>query len=519
MSVTAELELTVEISLDGSGDYDGPHDDVTMAVAVAPGITLDEGREGARSLLPPKVPSLGYELHNESGQYSLENPGGIAYQLLLPGRPTRVTAYQGQTRDYDSDVEYDADVFYDGGLGPYTIASGAIDDISQTTDLGHQRVSLANLGTLGVLLHQNVTVAVQASIRTDQAIELLLDEAGWPAGLRDISVGDTTLAYWWCDERRPWDAILELLASEGPCQFYQDRDGIVHFENRNYRAITTRAMDSQASFADVDDGGLWFTGLSYDPGFKSLYNRATYSTRRRALAGSPSVIWSYGTTLSLSANQSITLIVKPTAPFQSAITPASGTDYTVSAGSLSSVTLSATSGLVAFLTLTAGAGGATATGLQLRAQPLTVVSETVVQNSIDTSDSIAKYSPIPGANVPRTLSVQGWPEIEPIGAQAVCDAWVSRYQEQHPQVSILVRNADAEHLVQILERQVSDRITLTEANTGLSADVWVETKQTRISGAGGRTIECVLGCELTSVLTGAIWDVSEWSDPAAVWGI
>jgi hypothetical protein len=523
MTLPSTIDVTVEVSLDGSGAYTGAHDDVTAAVAVDPGIEYDEGREGARALNPPKVPSLGYELHNESGAYSPENAGGVAYQLLIPGRPTRVTATHGVEGDYDEAADYDEPLYYDGRASR-VIASGGVDDIGQTTDFGHQRVRLDSMGTMGILVHQAVTVAVQANVRTDQAIALLLDAAGWPAGLRALSVGDTTLAYWWCDERPPWEAILELLASEGPCQLYQDADGIIHFENRNYRTITPRSTTSQASFADVDTGGLWFVGLSYDPGFKNIYNRATYVTRRRAL-GSLGKVWEYGATLTLTANESVTLIIRPSDanPFQDAVTPVAATDYTVSAGSLSSVTLSASSGLVAFLTLVAGASGATvngvtSTGIQLRAKPLTVVSETVVQNGVDASASIAKYSPIPGGNVPRTLAVQGWPEIEPVGAQAVCNAWVNRYKEQHPQVSIAIRNADGDHVQQILERQVSDRITLTDANTGLAAAVWIETKQTTISGAGGRRIACVLGCELVDVLTGAIWDVSLWDNAAAVWG-
>lgn len=524
MTVPSTLELTVEISLDGSGDYTGPHDDVTASVAVDPGIEIDEGREGARSLMPPKVPSLDYSLHNKDGQYSQENPGGVAYQLLIPGRPTRVRALHGERRFYRSHTAYRAHVPY-RGRAPYTLASGGIDDIGQTTEFGRQRVRLDSMGTMGILTGQSVTVAVQANIRTDQAIGLLLDAAGWPSDLRDLSVGDTSLTYWWCDERTPWAAILDLLSAEGPCQLYQDAEGVIHFENRNYRTITARSTTSQASFFDHDTGGLWLAGLSYDPGFKNIYNRATYSTRRRSL-GSLAKVWEYGATLTLTANQSVTLIIRPTDgnPFQNAVTPAGGTDYTVSAGSLASVTLSATSGLVAFLTFTAGASGATvdgvtSTGPQLRARPLAVTSETVVQNSVDASASIAKYSPIPGANIPRTLSVQGWPEIDPANAQAVCNAWVNRYKDQHPQISIALRNADGDHVRQILERQVSDRITLTEANTGLEADVWVEAKQVRISGAHGRRIECILGCEMVDTLSGAVWDVSEWDDPAATWGV
>lgn len=524
MTMPATLDVTVEVSLDGSGDYTGDHDDVTSVVAVEPGIAIEQGREGARALMPPRAPSHEFALHNENGTYSPQNPASAVYQLLIPGRPNRVTAYHGERRSWRSH-------FLWRGHGPwrgrahYTLASGAVDDINQTTQLGSQRVNLDSLGTLSMLVGQNVTVPVQTSVRTDQAIELLLDEAGWPTDLRDVSVGDTTLTYWWCDDRSPWAAILELLASEGPCQLYEDGDGVLHFENRNYRTIETRSTTSQATFLDQDAGGLWFTGLSYDPGYKNIYNRATYSTRRRTLA-SLQKVWEYGDTLTLTANQSVTLIIKPSDgnPFQGAVTPAAATDYTVSVGSLSSVTLSATSGLVAFLTIVAGASGATivgvtSTGIQLRAQPLTVVSETVVQNNVDASESIAKFSPIPGANVPRTLNVQGWPEVDPAAAQAVCNAWVNRYMVERPQVSIVIRNADGDHLRQILERQVSDRITLTDANTGLDADVWIETKSTSISGAGGRTIACVLGCELVDTLSGGIWDVSEWDHAAAVWGV
>lgn len=522
MTLPATIDATAEISLDGSGAYTGPDDDVTAAVAVDTGVTIQEGREGARALMPPKVPSLDYELHNDDGAFSAENADSPVYQLLIPGRPTRVIVQHGERLTWRGHQLWGGHQPW-RGRARYQIAAAAVDGINQHVEQGNQRVGLDCLGTMSMLIGQNVTVAVQTNIRTDEAIGLLLDAAGWPAALRDLSVGDTTLLYWWCDDRSPWSAILELLASEGPCQLYQDGNGVIHFENRNYRTITTRATTSQATYRSVDTGGLWFTGLSYDPGYKNIYNRATYTTRRRTLA-TLGKVWEYGASISLTAGQSLTLIARPNLPFQNAVTPASGTDYTVSAGSLSSVTLSATSGLVAFITLTAGGSGATidgvtSQGIQLRAQALQVAGETTIQNSVDASESIAKYSPIPGANVPRTLPVQGWPEVDPIVAESVCNAWVTRYQEQRPQVTILVRNADGDHVREIMTRQVSDRITLVDANTGISADFWVETKTTTISGAGGRTILCELGCEKVDRLAGAVWDVSEWEDGTAVWGV
>jgi hypothetical protein len=533
----ATIEATVDVSLDGSGDFDGPNDDVTGSVAAEPGIAFGEGKDGARSLSPPKVASLDFELYNDDGSYSLERPDSLAYQQLLPGRPVRLTVRHGARRLYRSHVLYRDRVPY-RGLAVHTMARTAIDTISQTTQIANRRIRISTLGLESLLVRSTISVPVSANVRVDQAISLVLDAAGWPADQRQISVADTSLLYFWVDERAPWPVLLELLAAEGPGAIYV-KNGVFHFENRNYRTIEPRATTSRATLYDRVSGartryrehvlyrgnrlyrgrtsGLYFTEFRYQPGYENVYNRSTYTTRRRTL-GALAVIWQYGTTLTLSAGQSITLIARPQTPFQNAVTPQSGTDYTVSSGSLSSVTLSATSGLVAFLTLTAGGSGATVTGLQIRAQPLTVVSETTIENSIDAAASIATYSPIPGQNIPRTLALQGWPEIDPIQAEAVCNAWVSRYMDRRPQISLTLRNADAAHLRLLIELTVSDRLTVVEANTGLSADVWVESKQLRISGAGGRVVECVLGCELAENLSGAVWDESLWDNLAAVWG-
>lgn len=536
VTLPATIEPVVLVSWDGTGDFDGPFDDVTNDVAGEPGIAIDSGRDGSRTLNPAQVVAADCELFNYDGTYSQERGDSPVYQLVLPGRPVQIGALHGVEGAYDEDDEYDADGYYDG-VGSYSLARTAIDDIAQTTALGSQRVRLSTLGIESLLLARTVSVAVMVNPRIDQCIVALLDAAGWPSDLRDISISDTSLTLWWCDDREPWPALLELLASEGPGSLWVDGDGVIHFENRNYRTTTDRSVTSQAVFFDQDAGlpsaydeddnydvddfyngtasGLWFTALSYDPGYKNLFNRATYTTRTRVLE-SLGVVWTYGTSLVLSALESVTLIARPSDPFQNAVTPASPTDFTVSGGTVS-VSLSATSGLVAFITIEATSGTPTVTDLQLRAQALTVVGETTVANSVDASASIDKFSPIPGQSIPRTLQVQGWPEIDRPNAQAVCNAWVTRYMVQRPAVEIVLRNADGAHVYQMLNRVVSDRITLYERNTGLSADVWVNSKRIEIAGAGGRVVTCVLGCEKVEEVSGSRWEVGLWD--SAVWGV
>lgn len=535
MTLPATIDARVLVSWDGTGDFTGLFDDVTSDVLDQPGVSIDAGKDGARTLSPPKVVAADFEVWNQDGTYSQERADSPIYQLVVPGRAVSIEVDHGTVSAYDEDDPYDADDYYDG-VGTYSLARTSLDDISQDAALGQERVSLATIGIEALLLAQTVTVPVMVAPRVDECIDALLDAAGWPAADRDIAVSDTQFTYWWCDDREPWSALLELLQSEGPGAIWVDGDGAFHFENRNYRTITDRSTTSQAAFFDQDSGlpsaydeddaydvddfydgvtsGLWFTNLSYDPGYKNIRNRVTYTIKSRQLAAL-GVVWSYGASLVLGSGEVVTLIARPNDPFQNAVTPALTTDYTVSGGTVS-VSLAATSGLVAFITVTATSGTPTVSGLQLRAQALTAGFETTIANSVDASASIAKFSPIPGQDIPRVLQVAGWPEINRANATAVCDAWTTRYMVPRPAVEITLRNADGAHVEQMLKRVTSDRITLYERNTGLSADVWINSKHLEIAGAGGRVFACVLGCEKVEEVGGSRWDVGLWG--TAIWG-
>jgi hypothetical protein len=535
----ATLTPSVQVSWNGSGLFDQPHDDVTGDVMSDPGVAIDLGKDGARALDPPKVGACDFSLFNHTGKYSQERPDSPVYQLVIPGRPVRVMGQHGVTDAYDAPTLYTEDDYYDGSA-TFTLARTRIDDISQSTGWGQQTVSITTLGVESLFVGHAVTIPVMVGPRVDQCITAVLDAVGWPSDKRAVSTADTTLTYWWCDEREPWAALLELLQSEGPGALYVDADSVFHFENRNYRVTTPRSTTPQAAYFDqglslsdeydaatlyteddtYDGGtsGLYFTALSYDPGFKTIRNRATYTIRTRQLA-SLAAVWTYGANLALGAGQSITLIARPSDPFQNAVVPVAGTDYTVAGGTISA-SLSASSGLVAFLTLTATSGAPTVSALQIRAQSLAVVGETTVQNAVDASSSIAKFSPIPGQNIPIVLDVGGWAEITAGQAVGVCDAWVARYMVQRPSVTIELRNADGNHLREILQRNISDRVTLYEANTGLqAADVWVNAKHLTLRAPCASDIVCTLGCEKVDEVSGFVWDGAGTRWDSATWGL
>lgn len=522
MTSPIAVDPTIQVSWDGSGAYDGPYDTVTLDVAAEPGLTVTGGRDGAQQLSPPRVTSGHFELINEGGKYSQENPTSPVYQRVEPNRPVRYSVTYGEAGVWDEPAIWDDGGLWDG-LADITLGAQMIDEIGERNPWGDRRVSISTIGIETLLTRAPVTVPLMTNPRIDECITAILDAAAWPLSARSIEVSDTTLLYWWCDAKEPWSALLELLASEGPGTFGVDRDGNFIFQSRNHRTIASASTTSQATFYDTRvPGAYYYTDLTYSPQYRSLYNRATYTTRRRE-AGALQKVWEYGATVTLSAGQSTTLIARPTDPFTSAVSPASGTDYTVSAGS-ATVTLTYTSGLAAFIEIVAGGSGATidgvtSTGIQLRASPLTVLAETTVTNRVDASASIARYSPIPGADIPLTLSIAGWPEIDGAAAQAVCDAWVLRQQFPRASVQFVIPNADLAHIGQILSRRVSDRLTLVQATTGLETDVWINALEVRVFGFDGARCELVVGAEKCDTLTGGVWDLSLWDDAEATWGV
>lgn len=538
MSLPSVLEPEVLVSADASGGFTGPNDDLTDYVLADSGITIEAGRDGAQQLSPPKIGDGSFDLSNETGIFSTERADSPYYQRFLPGRPIRYQAGFGYRRRYRSHALYRSHVPY-RGRGVWPLGEHLIDDLDPTDDVGNRRVKVSTLGREAVLTRSSVTVGVMVTPLISECFTAVLNAVGWPTDKRDIATSDTRLLYWWCDDRDPWTAMLELLASEGPGTFGVRLDGTFYFQNRNYRSTAARSTTSQATIWDRIAGertryrshvlyrshklyrgrsnGLTFTAFKAPSPYKNVKNHATYTTHRRTLA-SLAAIWSYGTTLALSSGQTITLIARPTDgnPFLNAVAPILTTDYTVAGGTVS-ISLSAASGLVAFITVTATSGTPTVSGLQLRAQSLVPGAETTAENSVDASASIAKFSPVPGQNIPIPYAVQGWPEIDIPNAVAVCDSWVLRYQVPRPQITITVQNNDGAHLERMLRSWVSDRLTLVEALSGFRADVWINALQWRITGAGGRTVELIVGCETSDDLIGAEWDTAEWDDVFAVW--
>lgn len=504
--------LDVRVDWDGDGDFTGTGEDVSARVLERAPVTASRGRDQIRALAPPMAGTFNAELLNTSKDYSPEYASSPLYGNLLPGRLVQLEAGDGTTRYlYEESLPYDSAVTYNSGTG-HVLWTGILDDLPQHPELNRLSVTLPSFGTLSRLrkrqVDEGISTALYSNILTSVALGHLLDAAGWPAADRVIDTGKTTLLWWWLDNADPFTAMVELLATEGPgAAIYEDGRGRIVFESRHYRLLTARSTTSQATLRGSGSEPLFSAPFSYNPGLKDVINRCTITVKARS-AKSLAVVWSLGENVALAANETKTYVARQTSgePFTAAVAPVAATDYTVQSGSVTSITLNRTSGASVTITITGGAGGASVTGLQLRAQPVTVDSSGQATNTIDTSVSQTRYGR-------RTYPLPTRAEVSLSTAQDFCNAVVGIYQAPRPQVSLALNNGTAARLAQALGREISDRVTIVEAQTAVNHDYFVEQIAHRFVEYSHVT---TLGLEKAVTTNYGIWGSGLWG--SAVWG-
>lgn len=483
----ATATYVAEIGWNNDSDFSDTGEVVTSRVRARQGIRLERGRDQLRALAPPMAGRCDFTLDNRSRDYSPEYASGPLYGNLLPGRPVRVRTTAPSAA---------------------TLWRGFLDDLPQHPARLERMVDAPSLGPLSRLRGVKVSTQLYTNITTGVALGHLLTAAGWPLADRTIDTGQTDLLFWWCDEDDAFEMAATLLRTEGPgATLYESGDGKIVFEDRHYRLTETRSTTSQATFRDSGAEPL-MSGFAYQPHLRDIINAATLTVTART-GEADAVVWQLGGTLSLGASQSITLLARSSDPFAGATTPVAGTDYTVLAGGVASVSLSRTSGASTLVTVTATASGATIVDLQLRATSY-AGAETRLTNTVDASASIAKYGL-------RPYQAAIWPEVVPDFAIDTCNVLVQQYQEPRATVRVELNSAQSARLTQILTREISDRVTVVEAQTGLNADCFIEHIAHEV-GLAGRLHRTVFGMEKTTAGTLLVVDSADAvaDDPDAI---
>ena len=474
------IELAIDRNSDGS--FTDTDEDITSDVLLPVGIRCYRGNDVSVSLTPPRVGDLQAELRNDDDEYS---PGST----VQAGRPVRLR------------------------IDGENVWRGYLERPTQHPEYSRQSVSISALGVMRRLRGISVTTGLYRGIRTDEAIDHVLDAAGWPAADRQIDRNTGTVLEWfWADADDAWSLLQMLFYSEGPGAILAEGPGgEIIFRGRRYLINDVRATTTQATFAA--GGSPPVTGrFVYDDGEEHVINSASaVSIRRSAKAVEP--IWEFGEQVNLGIGEVRTIAARAlgAGPFMNAVVPVVGTDYTVLSGGLASAALSRTSGQSTDLTLTAGTQGVQLTGLQIRAAPVTVDSETLVMDGRNETASIDLYG---RRTLPDSYALS--PDIQINVLQSLVDAIVSWHATGQPQVAVPTFNLDGMARDAQVNLQLGDRVSVDAqaGNIQISGLFNVSGIEQRIKTT--EYLETVFYGNESIDVPYAVWDTGQWG--TGQWG-
>lgn len=460
----------------GDGSFSDPGDEVTNDIITDTTITY--GRDQERQLSPGSIGNAAFSLNNVTRKYSPEYVSGPLYGTLDPARPMR------------------SQVTWSGNT--YPLFSGRIDDFNIKVDRGDRTVDFTFLDGLALLQGVKLSTAVYMSLRTGDVIDTILDLAGW-TGPRDIDTGATILKFWWVEGTDALAAIQDIVKSEGPPSIaYVAPDGTFVFRDRHHRLLRGQSTASQATFtASAVDctvspavTGYNFTKpFTYTHGWRDIVNSVSFDVSERAVDPDLTAVWTSDSTVSLGIGESVEINVSGSDPFVNAVTPVNGTDFIASGAGTVNATLDRDSGASVKITLLAVGGAIVLSGLQLRAQAVTVQRTTKISRS-DTG-SISQHGE---KTYPDTA-----PWANANDAAAIANMILLHYSQRRPTVQLRIVTEDPGHFLQVLTRTISDRIHITNGEMGLDDDFFVERVTHTISRrnmVGRAPVHAVvLGCE------------------------
>lgn len=463
---TRLADFKFQIDWDNDGDWDGTHENVTGRVLRRTPVRIKYGRDQDRALSPTAPGEASFILNNRSRDYYPDNLFSPLHGLVTPARPVRIRAFTD--------------------LQEYVLYRGFIDDFNLDPGFGERSIEISCVDALIILQDANISTTVYPSIRSGDAIHRILDAISWPQNARDIDAGATTFR-WWSANGSAADVVQDIVGSEGaPAYISISPEGDFVFRDRHHRLVRDSSISSQAIFRDSGTEPL-FSEMTYDHGWRDVVNSIEIDVTDSEVSGSVSVLWDGGDTVySLASGKTIEVEVVTEGSFANAIIPESGVDYSIISGTVS-ISLTKTSGYNTKIRVTAVGGSASITNLQLRGY---VLEETATKRvSVSDTASIQQYQIRAG----NTINA---PYASYEDLFALAQVTLAYRSERLPIVVLTLKRMDTNftRYAHMLGRNLSDRITIVDAETGLNGDFSIERIEHDI-GELGRFHRTDFGCE------------------------
>lgn len=300
------------IDWDKNGDWSDPSEEVSNDLL--PVLTGERGKDQARIFAPPMAGDFSVELNNESHTY---NPYAIGESgpLLLEDGTTLLLEDGSELLLEGSVLDLEPGKLVRWTVNDVPVWTGISEDMSFA--LRPQSVRVSALGILSKYNERKVTSPVYQGLRTDQALHVLFDALGHPVADRDFSTGDSVLDWFWLYEANPIQTVNDILNTEGAgASFYEDGQGRLIFENRNYRTENTRASQSQYTFSTIET----VTDFAFHPDYHDITNQCFIDIAHRE-AQALQEIWALGEELILAASETKTFTIRTSDPFINATVP------------------------------------------------------------------------------------------------------------------------------------------------------------------------------------------------------
>jgi hypothetical protein len=184
--------------------------------------------------------TMSLRIIDQTGAFNPMNPASPYYNLLTPMRKVTITATYGTTT--------------------YPIFAGYITSYDTTTPKDVGEVVYTTIQAVdGFRLFQNAQITTVASTSAGQTtgtrIGKILDAVGWPAGMRDVDSGQTTVQSDPSTLRTSLGAMQTVTSTEYG-SLYMDAFGNLVFQDR---ALTSSSVAGTP--VDFNDNG---TGISYN---------------------------------------------------------------------------------------------------------------------------------------------------------------------------------------------------------------------------------------------------------------
>lgn len=237
--------------------------------------------------------------------------------------------------------------------------------------------------------------------------------------------------------------------------------------------------------------------FEYEIGWRDIVNDVQLPVEERVPDPGITTVWESQDTISLSIGEAVLVRIETSDPFLDGqpISTALG-DLVYTGAGVPTISLSQTSGQSTTATITAVGGSVNITYLRLRARSLPV-AKTILVAAAD-STSITRHGD-------RTYQ-EDVPWAGQHDAFAVSQLLLAQYSERRPTVSVRLVSTDLAAHLDVVSRQISDMITIRNAELGLDADFFIENVQHTLArmvaedSCPGPVHYATFGCEQSGIV-------------------